>query len=365
MRQGLHQPPLPLFPLQVLVDCCFFCRCRCRRRHCRCCCRCHRCHHCRCQCHHCCRRCCHHCSCRRCYQRLLSSSHCAALLLSCASWLLRCLSSRHPLVLSLCRPLDLSSSSHCTALLLSHLTGWLLRCLSSHCPLVVLSLHCSCCLAPAGCCVASRRAALSSCRPLILSLSSHCTDLLLFHLTGWLLGCLSSHRPLVAPPSCCPLTPLLSCHLAPVGCCVASHRANFSSCRPLVLLLSSTLNSLSLGFPDPFNFCWEGCVRRGYHGCPNNCVRSTQNRQYFLDGARWFRSAICTNPTDIRGGSGRVGRGLAKETGVFLLWVMAYFLVKDTEMVRMMEIVPSCVVLVDCGVNFTLGTPRTAIPASQ
>ncbi len=34
LRRGLHQPPLPLFPLQVLVDCCFFCRCRCHHRHC-------------------------------------------------------------------------------------------------------------------------------------------------------------------------------------------------------------------------------------------------------------------------------------------------------------------------------------------
>jgi hypothetical protein len=74
-----------------------------------------------------------------------------------------------------------------------------------------------------------------------------------------------------------------------------------------------------------------------------------------------------TNPTNRRGGSGRVGRGLAKGTGVFLLWLMAYFLVKDTEilMVTMTEIVPLYVVLVDFGVNFTLGTPRTAIPASQ
>jgi hypothetical protein len=49
----------------------------------------------------------------------------------------------------------------------------------------------------------------------------------------------------------------------------------------------------------------------------------------------------------------------------FFPWVAAYFLVKDTEIVTMMEIVPSCIVLVDCGVNFTVGTPRMAIPASQ
>ncbi len=29
----LPPPSLPLFPLQLLVDCCFFCHCRCRRRH--------------------------------------------------------------------------------------------------------------------------------------------------------------------------------------------------------------------------------------------------------------------------------------------------------------------------------------------
>ncbi len=41
----LPPPSSPLFPLQLLVDCCFFCRCRCRRRHCHYCCRrrlCHR-----------------------------------------------------------------------------------------------------------------------------------------------------------------------------------------------------------------------------------------------------------------------------------------------------------------------------------
>jgi hypothetical protein len=46
----------------------------------------------------------------------------------------------HPLVLLLCCPLILLSSSHCTTLSLSHLTGWLLRRLSLHRPLVVLSL---------------------------------------------------------------------------------------------------------------------------------------------------------------------------------------------------------------------------------
>jgi hypothetical protein len=116
---------------------------------------------------------------------------------SCASWLLCPLSSQRPLVLLLCRPLILSSSSDCAALLLSHFTGWLLRCLLLHCPLVVLSLCRSCCLAPASCCIASRRATLSLCRPLVLSVSSHCAALSLSHLTGWLLCCLSSCRPLV------------------------------------------------------------------------------------------------------------------------------------------------------------------------
>ncbi len=107
------------------------------------------------------------------------------------------LSSRRPLVLSSCRPLVLSSSSHCTALSLSHLTGWLLRRLSPHHTLVVLSLRRSRRLAPAGCCVASRCATLSSCCPLVFSSSSHCAAPSLSHLTGWLLRRLSSHRPLV------------------------------------------------------------------------------------------------------------------------------------------------------------------------
>jgi hypothetical protein len=72
---------------------------------------------------------------------LTSSSHRAALLSSCSSRLLCCLSLHRPLVLLSCRPLDLSSSSHCAALLLSHLTGWLLHRLSLYRPLVVLSLR--------------------------------------------------------------------------------------------------------------------------------------------------------------------------------------------------------------------------------
>jgi hypothetical protein len=76
-----------------------------------------------------------------CCPSLLLSSHFAALTLSCTGWLLCRLLLRCPLVLSLCRPLGLSSFSHCAALSLSHHTGWLLHCLSLHCPLVVLSLH--------------------------------------------------------------------------------------------------------------------------------------------------------------------------------------------------------------------------------
>jgi hypothetical protein len=91
------------------------------------------------------------------------------------------------LVLSLCRPLVPLLFSDCAALSLSHLTGWLLRPLSLHRPLIVLSLRRSCRLAPASCCITSCCAALSSCRPLVLSSSSHCTALSLSHLTGWLL----------------------------------------------------------------------------------------------------------------------------------------------------------------------------------
>ncbi len=63
----LPPPSLPLFSLQLLVDCCIFCRCRCCRRHCCCCCLCCRCHHCHCHCCHC--RSCHHCHCCCPYRR--------------------------------------------------------------------------------------------------------------------------------------------------------------------------------------------------------------------------------------------------------------------------------------------------------
>jgi hypothetical protein len=160
---------------------------------------------------------------------LSSSSHRAALSSSCSGWLLRCLSSRRPLVLSSCLPLILLSSSHCAALLLSHLTGWLLRRLSSYCLLVVLSLRRSLVvlrwLVVASTLVTppSRPHVVPTPRPLIV-LSLRCLSL--SHRAGWLL-----HRPLVALPSRHPLTPPPSRRLAPAGCCVASHHAALSSSR--------------------------------------------------------------------------------------------------------------------------------------
>jgi hypothetical protein len=76
-----------------------------------------------------------------CCNALLLSSHRAALSLSCSICLLRCLPSCRPLVLSSCLPLVLLLSYYCAALSLSHLTGWLLHCLSSYRPLIVLLLH--------------------------------------------------------------------------------------------------------------------------------------------------------------------------------------------------------------------------------
>jgi hypothetical protein len=67
------------------------------------------------------------------------SSRSAALSSSCAGWLLRQLSLRHPLVLTSCHLLILSSSYHCADLSSSHCAGLLLHCLLSHHPLVVLS----------------------------------------------------------------------------------------------------------------------------------------------------------------------------------------------------------------------------------
>ncbi len=158
----------------------------------------------------------------------------------------------------------------------------------------------SCCLAQAGCCVASRRNALLSSRCAALSSYRHpltappscclispagccvascCTALALSSHSAALvvLRRLVVASPLVSPPSRCatllssphPLTaPPSHCLISPAGCCVASRHAALSlssylfalssSCagwllcrlslrRPLVLLLSSTLNLSSMG----------------------------------------------------------------------------------------------------------------------
>ena len=138
-----------------------------------------------------------------------SFSHCAAVLSSRPiltvphSRCLCCLLSHRRLILLLCRrTLVLSSSSHwCAALLLPCHTGWLLRRLSlcrrlvfsSRHPTLVLSYRCPltappsrCLVTPAGCCVASRRAAISFSRRA---------------------AALSFYRcPLTAPPSRCLIT---------------------------------------------------------------------------------------------------------------------------------------------------------------
>ncbi len=181
----------------------------------------------------------------------MSSSHCAALLLSCASWLLHCLSSRHPLVLLSCRPLVLLLFFHCATLLLSHLNGWLLRHLLLHLPLIILSLRCSCRLALSGCCIASHhRAALLSCHLLVLSSSSHCAALLLSHLTGWLLRCLLLHRPLVVLSLRCSFVLLCRLVVALILVAPPSHPLVVPPTRPLVVLY---LKLVKPGFLDPFD----------------------------------------------------------------------------------------------------------------
>jgi hypothetical protein len=168
-----------------------------------------------------------------CLTALSLSSHSAALSSSCAGWLLCRLLSRRPLVLSLCCPLLLSLSSNCAALLSSHHAGWLLRCLSLHRPLVVLSPRrpLVVLLRPI---VALPLVALPSC-PLVVPPSQPLVFLSLHHPLV-----VSSHRlvvasPLVVPPSCRPLTPPLSCCLAPAGCCVNSRHAAFLSPRRAAL----------------------------------------------------------------------------------------------------------------------------------
>jgi hypothetical protein len=159
--------------------------------------------------------------------------------------LARCLAQASCCVASCCTAL---SSSCCAALL------------SSCCSLTAPPSHCL--ISPAGCCNASRCTT--------LSLSSHSTALVVLHwlavvshlialpsccapshpLPVLLLHCplvVSSHLlvvvlPLVTLPSRHPLTPALSCRLAPAGCCVASccttHLSShcaalLSSCCPL------------------------------------------------------------------------------------------------------------------------------------
>jgi hypothetical protein len=165
---------------------------------------------------------------------LSSSSHCAALLSSCIVWLLHCLPSRRPLVLSSCLPLIISSSHHCATLLLSHLNGWLLHRLSLYRLLVVLLLCRSLVVLP-WLVVASTLIAPPS-RPLVVPpprllivLSLRCP--LVISLCRLVIA-----SPLIAPPSCHPLTALPSCRLAPAGCCVNSRRVTLSSSRRAVLM---------------------------------------------------------------------------------------------------------------------------------
>jgi hypothetical protein len=112
-------------------------------------------------------------------------------------------------------PLILSLSSHCAALLLSHLTGWLLRCLSSHCPLVVLSLRRSL-VVLRRLVVALPLVALPS-RP--LNVPPSCPLIVLSLCCSFVVSLrrLVVVAPLVAPPSPHPLTVPPSCHLIPAG----------------------------------------------------------------------------------------------------------------------------------------------------
>ncbi len=131
----------------------------------------------------------------------------------------------------------------------------------SYCrPLTVLP---SCCLiSPAGCCVASRCTALSS--------SSHSAALVVLRrlvvasplvvLPSRRAALSSSPRPLTALPSHC-LISSAGCHVASSHAALSLSSYSFalslscagwllrrlSSRRPLVLLLSSTLSSLSMG----------------------------------------------------------------------------------------------------------------------
>jgi hypothetical protein len=140
------------------------------------------------------------------------SSHSATLSSSCTSWLLHHLLSCHPLILLLCLSLVLLLSSHCAALLSSDCAGWLLHCLSSHRPLVILLL-CHPLFVLLRLVVALPLIAQPS-RPLVVPPSN---PLVTLSLRRPLI--VSSHQlvvvlPLAVPPTCCPLTPPLSHHLA-------------------------------------------------------------------------------------------------------------------------------------------------------
>ena len=116
------------------------------------------------------------------YRPLISSSHCIGWLL------LHCLSLRRHLILSSRRTLILPPSSHsCATIWSSNHSGWLLRCLLSHHRLILLShrtlvllwfSHCTA-LLPSHRAVRFLLHRLSPCRPLVLSLSSHCATRLL------------------------------------------------------------------------------------------------------------------------------------------------------------------------------------------
>ncbi len=152
------------------------------------------------------------------------------------------------LALSLCRSLVLSSSYHCAALSSSHCAGWLLRRLLLHCPLVILSPRCPLVIL-LRLVVALPPDTLPS-SPLVVPLSR---PFVILSLRRPLV--VSSHRlvvalPLVLPPSCRPLAPLLSRHLAPAGCCInsccatllSSHCATpLSSHHPITALTSRRL----------------------------------------------------------------------------------------------------------------------------
>ena len=154
-----------------------------------------------------------------------------------AGWLLHCLPLHSPLVISSRPPLALLS---CQLVFESPIVARPSRPLvtppsrllaapagcriASQRPFVAPPSHCL--IMSDGCCVASRHAVVSSSHRAALSSSRHyltAPPSLRLILPA---GCWS---PLIAPPSCCPLTALPSHHLAPAGCCDASRCAAVSS----------------------------------------------------------------------------------------------------------------------------------------